>query len=48
MSKKTPMITESNQALFAKMSGCGVQEEINFILNTIYQMRWEFEGERKS
>jgi hypothetical protein len=24
------------------------QEEINFILDTIYQMRWEFEGERKS
>ena len=29
MSKKTPMITDSNQALFAKMSGCGVQEESN-------------------
>jgi hypothetical protein len=26
----------------------GLQEEINFILDTIYQMRWEFEGERKS
>ncbi len=42
------MITNSNQVYFAKVLGREVQEEINFILNTIYQMRWEFEGERKS
>ena len=30
------------------MTDRGLQEEINFILDTIYQMRWEFEGERKS
>jgi hypothetical protein len=42
------MITDSNQACLAKMTGRRLEEEINFILNTIYQMRWEFEGERKS
>jgi hypothetical protein len=26
---KIPMITDRNQALFAKMSSCGLQEEIN-------------------
>jgi hypothetical protein len=27
--EKTPMITDSNQACFAKMSGCELQEEVN-------------------
>jgi hypothetical protein len=26
--KKAPMITDSNQVCFAKMLGCGVQEEV--------------------
>ena len=29
MSKKAPMITNGNQAYFAKMSVCGLQEEVN-------------------
>ena len=37
--KGVPMITNKNQACFTKKSGCGLQEEINTILNIVCQVR---------
>jgi hypothetical protein len=37
-----------NHVCFAKTPSCVIQEEINFILDTIQRMRVEFERQRKS
>jgi len=31
--KKAPMISDSNQVLFAKMSGCGLQEDVRTLIH---------------
>ena len=38
------LITDQNQACFAKMSACRVQEELTAKLDTVYKLKSEREG----
>jgi hypothetical protein len=39
LSRKKPIITNRNQAYFAKMSGCGLQEEADTKIDIVCQWK---------